>query len=382
MLQALSLPRTIWRNQRRRVDLPRFLTYIVTFTCNARCIMCDSWRKPSPNDLDLHEIESIFAQLPRMDAVRLSGGEPFVRRDLLDIAHLVQRRLRPAFLHITSNGFLTDRIVRFCEERDTTVPLELLISVDGVKEKHNEVRGHDQAWDYVNRTLEALAPRRRELRLELAVNQTIVDAAGVEHYKKLRDHLAPLGVRNNFVMAYDASATYHLEGETEVAPGEIGEFTTFGEFSEEQLRDLFDSVERDLANYPLPERTAKRYYLRGIRNRLLGDVGQPNPKCVALSSHIRLLPDGGVPVCQFNTHSVGNLRQQSFEELWHGEAIRGQREWVRNCAGCWAECEVLPNAIYSGDLLSGGLLPSQRDGRRGGGGGAKEPVAGRMLPVV
>ena len=381
MLQALSLPRTIWRNQRRRVDLPRFLTYIVTFTCNARCIMCDSWKKPSPNDLSLDEIEGIFEQLPRMDAVRLSGGEPFVRRDLLEIAHRVQRRLRPAFLHVTSNGFLTDRIVRFCEERDKSIPLELLISVDGVEDKHNQVRGHDKAWDYVIRTLEALAPRRKELRMEMAVNQTIVDAEGVEHYKKLRDRLAPLGVRNNFVMAYDASATYHLESEMEVAPDEVGEFTTFGEFGEEQLRDLFDSVEEDLGNYPLAERVAKRYYLRGIRNRLLGDVGDPNPKCVALSSHMRLLPDGRVPVCQFNTRSVGSLRDQSFDELWFGDEIREQRDWVRRCAGCWAECEVLPNALYSGDLLSGGLLPSQRDGRGQQPGGASVN-GGRALPVV
>ena len=350
--------RSLWRNRRQETDLPRFLTYIVTFSCNARCIMCDSWKKPSPDDLELGEIERIFDQLPPMDGIRLSGGEPFVRRDLLEIAHLAQDKLRPLVLHVTTNGFLTDRIVRFCEERRKDVPLQLLVSVDGVGDKHNEVRGHDQAWRYVMRTLEAIAPRQRELRLDLAVNQTIVDAEGVEHYRRLRDELEPLGVRNNVVMAYDASATYHLEHEVDVAPSEIGQFTTFGHFSEKELGQLFDEIEKDLPRYPLLERWAKRYYLRGIRHRLLDDVGHPNPKCVALAAHLRLLPDGQVPTCQFNTRTVGSLRHQRFDELWHSQEKTRQRDWVERCIGCWAECEVLPSAIYTGDLLRQTLLPS------------------------
>ena len=228
MNRVLSFLPALWRTHRRQTTHPRFLTYTVTFSCNARCIMCDSWRKPSPNDLSLQEIENIFDQLPRMDAVRLTGGEPFVRRDMLEIAHLTQEKLRPLILHVTTNGFLTDRIVKFCEERKQDVPLHILISVDGMKDKHNAVRGHDKAWDFIVKTLETLAPRQKELRMRLAVNQTIVDAEGVEHYKRLRDFLKPLGIRNNVVMAYDASATYDVKDEVEVAPTEIGEFATFG----------------------------------------------------------------------------------------------------------------------------------------------------------
>ena len=153
-------------------------------------------------------------------------------------------------------------------------------------------------------------------------------------------------------MAYDASATYHLEDSVEVAPTEIGNFTTFGDFGAERLDALFTEMERDLPRYPLAERLARRYYLRGIRNRLLGNQGAPNPKCVALNSHLRLLPDGKVPTCQFNTRTAGSLREQTFAELWESETLRAQRKWVQACPGCWAECEVLPSAIYTGDLLT------------------------------
>jgi hypothetical protein len=68
---------------------------------------------------------------------------------------------------------------------------------------------------------------------------------------------------------------------------------------------------------------------------------------------VRLLPDGRVPVCQFNTESVGNLLTQSLEEVWRGPSATSARAWVDDCVGCWAECEVMPNALFSGDVVRG-----------------------------
>jgi MoaA/NifB/PqqE/SkfB family radical SAM enzyme len=319
--------------------------------------MCDSWKKPPAEDLTTTEIEDFFTQLPRMDIVRLSGGEPFIREDLSQIAHLVQRSLKPMALHLTSNGFLTDRIVRFCEERGKEIPLEMLISIDGMREKHNHTRGRSSAWDHAVRTLKALAPRQKELRLRLAVNQTIVDADGLDQYKRLREYLRPLGIYIHVVFAYEASATYHEKPEVNVAPTQLGEFTLFGQIKAGDVEELLNELERDLGDRSIPVRFAKSYYLRGIRNRILGLGGQPNPHCVALSSHLRLLPDGSVPTCQFNTITVGNLRHQRFEEIWQSETTRKQRSWVNACPGCWAECEVLPNALYTGDLVREYLSP-------------------------
>lgn len=351
--------RTILKANRREAVPPRMLTHIVTFACNARCIMCDSWKIKAKDDLHLSEIEAIYDQLPKLDFVRLSGGEPFVRKDLLDIAALVHQKLDPIVLHVTTNGFLTDRIVGFCEKRDRRIPLSLLVSIDGLKEKHNHVRGRDTAWDTAMATVRALAPRRKDLRLSLMVNQTIVDSDGVEQYRLLREELRPLGVQNNFVMAYDASATYSTERDQEATPGQIGEFTTFGDFTEKHLEELLGEVEKDLHRYPRTERLAKRYYLRGIRNRLLQGENTPNPKCVALTAHMRLYPNGDVPTCQFSSKVVGNLRRQSFEEIWSSPEIQKQRDWVRKCPGCWAECEVLPSAFYTGDIWKEWLSPTR-----------------------
>ncbi|MGE3313278.1 MAG: radical SAM protein [Limisphaerales bacterium] len=363
------------RTRMGRRTLPRFLTYLVTFTCNARCIMCDSWRKPSPDDLTLEELSGVYDQLPRMDAVRLSGGEPFVRPDLVEISNLTAAKLRPLVIHITSNGFLTDRIVGFCENRSRSVPLRLLISMDGLREKHNQIRGRATAFDSAVAALKALAPRREELRLHLSVNQTVVDEEGVEQYRLLREFLRPLGIRNQVVLAYDVSATYSVANGINVAPRAAGKFATFGKLTPERVGELVEEARADSRSLPFHERAARRYYLDGIRHRILDGVGEPNPACVALNSHLRILPNGDVPTCQFNGRVIGNLRRQSFHDVWFGSEGVLQREWVRQCPGCWAECEVLPSAIYSGDLWRGFLPRWAGKIGLGFGGGRGRPLA-------
>jgi MoaA/NifB/PqqE/SkfB family radical SAM enzyme len=319
--------------------------------------MCDSWQKEPMNELGVDEIGNIFEQLPPMDAVRLTGGEPFLRKDLLDITHLAQDKLRPIYMHITTNGIATDHIIQFCEERIKNTKLYLLVSVDGMEEKHNQIRRHRDAWARAIETIRELAPRQKELKINISVNQTIVDTEGVEQYRQLKDLLDRYKVPVHVVVAYKDSATYSLESEIDLAPKHPGEFVPFGEFSDTEFENLLTTLKANLKKHTFYEQLGKRYYLFGIQNRLLRKDSQPNPKCVALNSHIRLLPDGQVPICQFNTQCVGNLSDQSFEAVWFGLSATKQRAWIRRCPGCWAECEILPNAIYSGDLIKFSLVP-------------------------
>lgn len=323
----------------------------VTYRCNARCVMCDSWRIRGPRELTLAQIERVYRGLPRLDCVRLTGGEPFLREDLLEIARLAHAHLRPLVLHVTTNGFLTQRIREFCEERPRELPLHVLVSIDGLQETHDRVRGRERSFERALATLEELAPRRAELGLELAVNQTVTDEQAAREYAPLRERLARLGVRVQLVLAYAESATYSVERERELAPQRAEQYASFTPLPRELLEALLAEALADVERMPPIERAAKRYYLRGLRNRALGGRAEPSPPCVALNSHLRLFPNGDVPTCQFNGKVVGNLSRQSFEEVWYGAAANAQRAWVRRCAGCWAECEVLPSAVYTADLL-------------------------------
>ncbi len=351
MGRIISFVQGVRRGRKGVPTLPRFLTHTLTFSCNARCVMCDSWKKPSSGDLSLGEIRRIYSQLPEMDAVRLTGGEPFLRPDLLEIAGLAVHNLRPLALHVTTNGLLTDQIIAFCERRPRTTPLHVLVSVDGMEEKHDRTRGRAGAWSRATRTIRELAPRS-ELNIRLAVNQTILDAEGLGHYERLRDYLKPHGVRVNVVMAYDASATYSPEEEAVLVAPSFGGFIGAHGMDPERVERFISVIRADLREASFLERLGKQYYMRGLENRVMKGSSVPNPRCVALNSHMRILPDGSVPTCQFNTLRIGNLRDQAFDAVWFGDRAEQQRAWVRKCPGCWAECEVLPNAVYSGDIVA------------------------------
>jgi Fe-coproporphyrin III synthase len=333
--------------------LPRMLTFIVSFRCNARCIMCDSWKKDGTGDMTLEQIESVFHKLPKLDAVRLTGGEPFARKDFPEIASMAQRLLNPQVLHITSNGFLSDAIIDYTHKRDTSKKLYLLISIDGTEATHNRIRGVKNAWQRAITTINGIAPYQKEKNIHLMVNQTIVDDSSMDEYSKLHPILKNLGVQHNVVFAYDESATYSAESaQKEFVYNSEGEFSLFSDLSKDRMKSFFEELHRDSNEMPITDRWAKRYYYQGIKNRLLHGVGSPNPPCVALSSHLRLYPNGDVPTCQFNNKIAGNLLTQTWDEYWESTLRQAQRKWVQACKGCWAECEVLPNSIYTADILN------------------------------
>jgi hypothetical protein len=202
------------------------------------------------------------------------------------------------------------------------------------------------------RRLLALKGRRS---LGISINHTVISAQSLEDHFRLAGRFAPLGVDVQAVLAYADSAMYGLKRFGKKAHDLIPAHG-YPLHPKLQSADVVGFVRRLLRRLPRCRdpllRIGKRYYLRGLLARLRHEPApQPHPRCVALRSHLRILPDGSVPVCQFNTEKVGNLLEQDFDVVWHHQATREARAWVDACPGCWAECEVMPSALYSGDLL-------------------------------
>jgi MoaA/NifB/PqqE/SkfB family radical SAM enzyme len=353
-VRTLSLLADVVRNRTGGVPRPRFVTWAVTLRCNATCGACDSWKLPPQPELTVAEAAAVFRQLGPLDAVRLTGGEPTLRPDLSDLAEVVRRAARPAVLHLTTHGGFPDRVLAFAEAYAEPRRLQVLVSLDGMPEEHDRSRGRAVTFERAEETIRRLAALRPR-GVRVAVNHTIVSRRSLADGEALRRRFAPLGVDVQPVVAYEASATYGL-----ALQGRRAEALILGDgyplhpaldqaetlaFVERALSDLGFLGDRGT-------RLAKRYYLRGLASRLRGEpAARPRPRCVALRSHLRILPDGGVPVCQFNGERVGRLPVQPLAEVWAGAPARKARAWVDACAGCWAECEVLPNAVYSGDVL-------------------------------
>jgi MoaA/NifB/PqqE/SkfB family radical SAM enzyme len=365
-LNAIKFPLRVIQNRIGAVPRPSFCTYLVCNRCNARCGMCDSWKIARGYEMTPDDVTTVFEKVGRLDVVRLTGGEPFLRDDLLEIAHRILEASRPTAMHITTNGSFPDRVEAFCRAFHPSNVLRVMVSFDGLASEHDRNRGRAVTFDRALDTVRRLAKLGRK-RVVVSVNHTIISNQSLADHDELHALLAREGVDVHWVLAYEDSAMYGLSRRGKRADDLIvarGYPLHPALDREEAFRFVEGELDRAETMSDPFLRVGKRYYLAGLRDRLMGSgEGGPRPKCVALRSHLRLLPDGSVPVCQFNTEVVGNLVKQPFDEVWKGGAARRSREWVDACPGCWAECEVVPNAVYSGDIVRA-LLPRNRDSAR------------------
>lgn len=344
----------IARNRGGGVPRPRWCTYLASYRCNARCGMCDSWKIKRGTELSAQQASEVFARIGRLDVVRLTGGEPFLRDDFAAVAEAVFQASRPDVVHITTNGSLPERIAAFVAQFPAPRRLRFMVSFDGLAAEHDANRGTEVTFDRALQTLRWLSGQAGR-GVKVSVNHTVISARSLADHEALARQCADLGVEVHTVLAYAESSMY---GRKRLGQRSDDLIPIRGYPLHPKLRDAdalgfarrqFEATAR--IRDPLL-RIGKRYYLRGLVQRLeAAGAARPRPRCVALRSHLRLLPDGSVPVCQFNTERVGNLLHQSFDAIWHGAATRAQRAWVDACTGCWAECEVVPNALYSGDIV-------------------------------
>jgi MoaA/NifB/PqqE/SkfB family radical SAM enzyme len=351
-------PLRVLSNRLGLVSRPSYVTYLVCDRCNARCGMCDSWRMPRGVELTPAQVQHMFGKLGSLDAVRLSGGEPFLRADLLELAEAVMSASTPGVLHVTTNGSFPDRIERFARQFSRPRRLHVMVSFDGMPSVHDASRGRKVSFERALASVDALA-RLRPLGVGVSVNHTIISRRSLRDHAPLAALMAERGVDTQWVLAYSASSMYAQPRRGKRAEDLVlaRGYPLHPELDAPESLDFAREQLNQLGHIRSPLlRLGKRYYLEGLVARLAGEEApRPKPKCVALRSHLRLLPDGTVVVCQFNTERMGNLFEQSLDEIWHAPRTKSSRAWADACTGCWAECEVMPNAIYSGDLVSHAL---------------------------
>ena len=113
----------VLRNLYFSKNQPISLVHFVTNRCNARCSFCfidfDN-PKTFEGELSLDEIEELTKNLgDSILNVNLTGGEPFARKDLIEIAKAYLKNSTIQSIYITTNASLPERIKNFAEEIST-----------------------------------------------------------------------------------------------------------------------------------------------------------------------------------------------------------------------------------------------------------------------
>ncbi|MCK5449775.1 radical SAM protein [Candidatus Pacearchaeota archaeon] len=108
------------------------LVLAITYKCNSQCSFCSIWKNKTEEEIDM----SYYKRLPFFESINITGGEPFMRADIDDIIKIIKKKTKRVV--IATNGLLTERILKTAKKYPE---IGFRISIDGLKEKNDEMRG-------------------------------------------------------------------------------------------------------------------------------------------------------------------------------------------------------------------------------------------------
>ena len=219
-------------------------TVIVTYRCNARCTMCNRYKCPSKPDEEI-SIETI-KKLPKMYFTNITGGEPFIREDLEEVVEELYKKSDR--IVISTNGFFTDRILKLAKRFPN---IGIRISIEGLEETNNEIRGLKDGYNRGYTTLKKLKEMGMK---DVGFGMTVQDrnAADLVPLYKISDQMdmefATASLHNSF---YFVEAKNIIHNRTMVA-------------------ENFEKLINELLRSNSPKKWFRAYFNHGLINYIYG----------------------------------------------------------------------------------------------------------------
>lgn len=147
-----------------RLDKPYKLNFAITFWCQSRCTHCNIWEIKPKGELTLDEIKEFAKKNSYFKWVELTGGEPFLRSDIVEIARAFKENSKGLYILTMPTNSLCNHdmvIKKITEMLQLKIPrVAITVSLDGYRELHDEIRGVQGNFD---RAIE-MFKRLRELK--------------------------------------------------------------------------------------------------------------------------------------------------------------------------------------------------------------------------
>lgn len=157
-----------------------YIIFFITNKCNSKCKHCFNWQKLNKNkdlELSLEEIEKITQKIGKTQVLLLSGGEPFLRKDLFGIISLFIKNNNVKIVTIPTNALLTKRIIEQTKKLAIKFPkvsFVLAISIDSLHKKNDKIRGIEGAFNKSINTLKKIEKlKKQHFNIESFVNTVI-----------------------------------------------------------------------------------------------------------------------------------------------------------------------------------------------------------------
>jgi Fe-coproporphyrin III synthase len=287
---------------------------IVTYRCPMQCQMCNIWKHPSDK-----EMEFCARDLERMPVVKITnitGGEPLVREDLDEIIEVV--RTRSKRICISTSGYYSDRIIRLSEKYPQ---LGFRISIEGLSQKNDELRGRGGGFDRGLKTLlELRAMGRRDVGFGITVSNN-----------NSKDMLSLYQLSKQLKMEF-ATAAFHNSFYFHKYDNEI--------INKNEVIQNFSKLIELLLKENRPKSWFRAFFNLGLINYIRG--GKRMLPCEAGTENFFIDPYGEVLPCNgmepgYWFESFGNIKTcDSFKDLWQGDQADKVRKCVAKCSkNCW-----------------------------------------------
>src|SRR5215469_2803059 len=325
----------------------------VTSTCNSLCRTCFYWDELNSNrDLSFEQLEAISATAPQFHKLWISGGEPFLRRDLAEIIELFYCNNGARHVNLPTNGLLPrklDEVITFLLERCPELTIDLNFSLDGLANTHDTIRGVPHNFEKTLQTMEMAAGKWRGVR---RLRRNVVTCITSENYAELVELAAEIARETES----DGHYFEVIRGEPMDAALKRLTVADLKElhrhlmpFHEHYADKLFSPV-------PQPARTfAKAYYLGMVKfhfdlheQNFTGPHKWPMP-CTAGSTTVVIDHDGHFRACEMRS-KLGRLQDFDFNltAALSSEAMRDEVAAIPQ-ANCWCthSCWIYTSRKFS-----------------------------------
>ncbi|MGC9129438.1 MAG: radical SAM/SPASM domain-containing protein [Candidatus Micrarchaeia archaeon] len=148
-----------------RPKKPYKLTFAVTLRCNSRCKHCNIWKLQPKNELSIDEIRQFAQANPNFVIVELTGGEPFLRSDLTEIAKVFAEYSKGLYaITMPTNSLVNSEVITGAVRKMLALKKKIVVtlSLDGYRELEDEIRGVKGNYDKVISLYKKFAEIKKE----------------------------------------------------------------------------------------------------------------------------------------------------------------------------------------------------------------------------
>ncbi|MBR4624037.1 MAG: radical SAM protein [Alphaproteobacteria bacterium] len=185
---------------------PRTLQFPITSKCNSRCVTCNIWKYHEKNDVDCQKLIHLFKHpfFSKVSSVGLNGGEPTLHPKFTDVVNAVLTLPKLKGITLISNCINSEKLLRLLQEiypicKEKCVKLHLQISLDGIGDVHNEIRGASVSFERTLNTLNELCAHKDKYLDTFDIGCTI-SCRNVDYLAQFEDYISD----------YDVPVYYHL----------------------------------------------------------------------------------------------------------------------------------------------------------------------------